>query len=410
MKKLITTTGLILVSTLLTNTTHAEELKFWMVTPSNPLAADALNEIADSFNKQNHNSTVKVEGRSIDQHKASLRIAATSDLAPDIFFSWAGYGLGGEYVRAGLSAPMNKYYELYQWKEKLLPTATAFADQYGGDLHGVPYTFRGEALYYNKNLFAKAGITEQPKTYGELVQAAEKLKQHKIPAITFGGSVNWHLMRLMDVILEAKCGAETHDQLKALQLDWSTEACVTTSFDEFHKWTENYILKPFMGFNQDQAFNLFTANRAAMMLEGDWLVGNVINTGISDHVGLMPFPTDTHRLYGFAEYLYMSEKSKDKDTVAQFLDYLLSKEVQQKYLGVIGSTSVNKNVTYSDQSTLDKAWVSIFNSYDETFVNGDQAFPLTVSNEYFRIINQVATNSLLAKDAGKDLQKFINNM
>lgn len=94
MKKLITTSGLILVSTLLTNTTYAEELKFWMVTPSNPLAADALNEIADSFNKQNHNSTVKVEGRSIDQHKASLRIAATSDLAPDIFFSWAGYGLG----------------------------------------------------------------------------------------------------------------------------------------------------------------------------------------------------------------------------------------------------------------------------------------------------------------------------
>ncbi len=410
MKKTMIATGIAMLSPLfLASTVQAEELKFWMVTPSNPLAADALNEIADSFNKQTDGSTIKIEGRSIDQHKASLRIAATSGLSPDVFFSWAGYGLGGEYVRAGLSAPLNEYYEKYNWQEKLLPTATAFANQYGGDLHGVPYSFRGEALYYNKDLFAKAGISELPKTYDELVQAAEKLKAKRIPAITFGGSVNWHLMRLMDVILEAKCGAETHDQLKALSLDWSTEACVKTSFSEFHKWTENYVLKPFMGYNEEQSFNLFSANRAAMMLEGDWLVGKVISAKIDDHVGVFPFPTDTNRLYGFAEYLYVSEKSKDKESVAKFLDYFMSNEIQQKYVGVISSTSVNKNVEYKDQNALDKEWVSIFNSYKETFVNGDQAFPLSVTNEYFRIINEVATNSLAPESAGSQLQKFVNN-
>ncbi len=387
---------------------NAQDIKFWMVTPSNEAASQALQDIAKEFNKNNPGTKVVVEGRSIDQHKASLRIAATSNEGPDIFFSWAGFGLGGEYVKAGLSAPMGKYYDEYKWADKLLPTAVAFADQYGGEKHGIPYTFRGEALYYNKSLFKKAGITEEPKTYDELLAAAEKLKEQKIPAITFGGSVNWHLMRLMDVILETKCGAEKHDALNALKLKWNTESCVKDSFNEFHKWTSEYMLKPFMGFAEDQSYNLFAANRAAMMLEGDWLVGKVAASKKLDEVGLFPFPTGTNRLYGFAEYLYVSSKSKNPDMAAKFLDYLSSTEVQQKYLGVLGSTSVNKAVVYKDQNPLDAQWVKIFNEYSKTFVNGDQAFPLQVTTEYFRIVNSVATDQITPDQAGIEFQAFID--
>ena len=120
--------------------------------------------------------------------------------------------------------------------------------------------------------FEKAGITEEPKTYDELLAAAEKLKAAGIPAITFGGTVNWHVMRLMDVMLETKCGAEKHDALMAMDCKWTEEPCATESFAEMDKWAKNYVLSPFMGIDQAQSFNLFIAGRAAMMLEGDWLV------------------------------------------------------------------------------------------------------------------------------------------
>ena len=71
-----------------------------------------------------------------------------------------------------------------------------------------------------------------------------------------------------------------------------------------------------------------------------------------DEISIFPFPTGTNRLYGFAEYLYLSSKSKNPDLAAKFLDYLSSTEVQQKCLGVIGSTSVNKNVKYANQNEL----------------------------------------------------------
>ena len=61
----------------------------------------------------------------------------------------------------------------------------------------------------------------------------------------------------------------------AMKVSWAEEPCAAKSFEELHQWTSKYILKPFMGIDQLQSFNLFLAGRAAMMLEGDWLVGQL---------------------------------------------------------------------------------------------------------------------------------------
>jgi raffinose/stachyose/melibiose transport system substrate-binding protein len=216
-------------------------------------------------------------------------------------------------------------------------------------------------------------------------------------------------MRLMDVVLEAQCGAAKHDALMGMKLGWAKEPCATKSFEEFSRWAKQGILKPFMGIDQPQAFNLFLAGRAAMMLEGDWLVGQLRDNKKAADYAVFPFPTGTNRLYGFAEYNYISTKSKSPDAAAKFLDYLESTPVQQAHLGEFGAISVNKAVKYTTTDPLDQAWIKIFNSLDGTFVNGDQAFPLDVTTEYFRIINEVASGNLAPAKAAADLQKFIAN-
>lgn len=387
----------------------AEELKVWTLTFANDSANVAWQKIIKDFEAANPGVTISLEGRSVDEHKAALRVAAQSSQGPDIYFMWAGLGLGGEFVKAGLSKPLDDYYKKYDWDKRLLGTAASFSKIYEGGRHGVPYTFHGEGIYYNKALFAKAGITNPPASYDELKADAAKLKEAGIPAMTFGGTVNWHVMRLMDVILEAKCGAEKHDQLMNMKLDWSTEACATASFVELNDWAQNYILSPFMGIDQGQSFNLFLANRAAMMIEGDWLVSQLRQAKRLDDFDLFPFPTGTDRLYGFAEYLYVSTKSPHQDSAAKFLDYLLSDKVQQDNLGAFGSISVNSNVKYENVDPLDQKWIDIFAKYSKIFMNGDQAFPLDVTTEYFRVINEVASGNIKPEDAGKTLQTFIAN-
>ncbi|MBK0023836.1 extracellular solute-binding protein [Ochrobactrum sp. S46] len=387
---------------------HAEKLTIWTLNFDNNAANVALKKVATDFEVANPDVQVEIVQRAIDEHKTALRVAAGSNRGPDIYFSWAGLGLGGEYVKAGLSLPLDKYYTEYKWNDDLLPASAAFADLYPGGKHGVPFTFKGEGVYYNKKLFEQAGITEEPKTYDELLAAAQKLKDAGIPAFTFGGSVNWHVMRLMDVILETKCGAEKHDALKAMQADWAVEPCAKDAFEEFGKWTKDYTLQPFMGIDNKQSYSLFTAGRAAMMLEGDWLVSQLNGTGVNlDDYGIFTFPTDTGRLYGFGEYNYISSKSKNPDIAAKFLDYFLSTDVQQDLVGQISAVSVNKNVKYQNQKPLEAEWLDIFNKYSNVYMNGDQAFPLDVTTEYFRVINSVAAGDMTSDDAAKQMQTFI---
>jgi|GEM_PF-2093343 len=51
------------------------------------------------------------------------------------------------------------------------------AAEYDGGLFGVPFSMTAPAMVYNKEIFAQAGITQTPKTWDELVRAADLIKQ-----------------------------------------------------------------------------------------------------------------------------------------------------------------------------------------------------------------------------------------
>lgn len=387
-----------------------QTVDLWSISYSAEKQVAALDRAKALFEEAHPGVTLEMTFRGVDPHKTALRIAAGSDRGPDIYFSWAGLGLGGEFVKAGLSLPLDAYYEKYGWDDELTGVALGFVDQFGEGKHGVPFRFSGEAIYYSKTLFEKAGLDKLPETYDELVAAAEELKAAGIPAFTFGGTVNWHIMRLMDNIIEAKCGAEKHDALRAMTLSWVEEPCALASFQDMQMWAQNYILSPFMGIDATQSFNLFVADRAAMMLETDSAGLRMVDANKTD-IGLFAFPTGTGRLYGFAEYMYVSTKSDNPDLAAEYLDLFVSQEFQQEIAGVFGSIPVNKLVVPgSNQSELDTAWQSIFGTYGQTFVNGDQAYPLDVTTEYFRVINAVSAGDMTPEQAVIAFQTFVDNL
>ena len=386
---------------------EAQEIKIWTLTFANDSANRAWQEIIKQFQDANAGVTIKVEQRATDEHKSAMRVASGSEQGPDIYFMWGGLGLGGEFVKSGLALPMDKYYAQYKWDDRFLPVALSFSKQYAGgpircSLH-VPW--RGALL--QQGAVPEGRDNQRTEDLRRARRGCRETAKAGIPAITFGGTVNWHLMRLMDEILETQCGVDKHDALMNMKVSWADEPCATKSFEELHLWSSKYTLKPFMGIDQLQAFNLFLAGRAAMMLEGDWLVGQLRDAKELADYAVVPFPTGGNRLYGFAEYNYISTKSKNPDIAAKFLDFLESTPVQQANLGQFGATSVNKEVKSSSTEPLEIAWSKIFGEFSGMFVNGDQAFPLNVTTEYWRIINQVATDTLDPKAAGGELQKFI---
>ena len=369
---------------------------------------DAMNDIIAGFEEAHPGVTVVREERSTDAAKEALRQALGTEAAPDIYRMWAGLGLGGEFVNAGGSEDLTPYYDQYGWDDRFVGPALASMTQYGGH-HGVPFVSPAEALFYQKAAFESAGITTPPATYDELVAAADALVAAGITPLEFGGTVNWDVMRLLDSIIETKCGAETHDQLNALSANWADTPCVTEAFTAFHDWTSNYLNEGFMGVNNDESVQLFYAGQVAMALEGSWFNTFATDQGLNpDDFGLFAFPTGTGRLYGFTEGLYVNPDSQVKDQAAAFLDYVTSPEVQTQYLGVWSPISVTKGVAASSPTSLDLAWDPIIAAADGIYMNSDQAFPLDVTTEFWRIQNLVATDELDPANAGAEFQKFID--
>jgi raffinose/stachyose/melibiose transport system substrate-binding protein len=380
-------------------------LVLWSVTQETTQRA-AMDTIIADFEEANPGTKIELEERSVDEMKTAMRQTAGTDAGPDIYRYWQGAGLGGELVAADVSLDLTEYYEEYGWEDRFTPTAMSSITQYGG-YHGVPFIQATEALYYNKTLFEEAGITDLPTTYDDLVAAADKLVAAGITPIEFGGTVNWHVMRLLDSIVETKCGADIADTLNTGDGDWGAEPCVTEAFTELKKWGDDYINKGFMGISNDDSSQLFFSGQAAMALEGTWLNSQVVDNGMDPaEVGIFPFPTGTGRLYGFGEGLYVSKSTDKADLAAKFLDFFTSDESQSGAEGAWSPISANKNVTPSDTDTLAHYWVDMLADSTGLYVNNDQNFSTATTGEYWRIQNLVLTGDLDPADAGAEFQKF----
>jgi raffinose/stachyose/melibiose transport system substrate-binding protein len=388
-----------------------EELHVWVLTFAGPSVTDAWNKVIADFEAANPDIKVVLEQRSTDAHKDALRVVAGTEAAPDIYFMWAGLGLGGEFVNLGVSDVLDAEYEALGWNDRFVG-ASLSKTIYDGMHQAVPYTVHGMVVYYRTDLFEKAGITAEPQTYEELLAANDALVAAGIAPFSFGGSVNWHLMRLLDTLIETKCGAAMHDALKAMTVSWVEEPCATAAFEELDRWNKaGYLGQNYMGINQDDAALLVYTDQAAMLLEGDWMVQAIEDQGEDlANYGVFVFPTGTNRLYAFAENLYITAGTPRREAAVKFLDFLTSTPVQQEHLGVFGAISVNEDVVYpADRRPLDVEWSEIFAAYGETYEPGDQAFPLAVNTEYWRIQNGVLTGEIAAADAAGLLQTFIDN-
>ena len=394
----------------LTGLAQNTEVTVWTLNFSETVIS-VWEDVISDFEAANPDISINLENRSTDAHKDALRVAAGTDGAPDIYFMWAGLGLGGEFVLLGVSEPLDDAYEELGWSDRFVGSGVTKAE-YLDQFHGVPYTVHGMVVYYRTDLFEQAGIMSEPSTYEELIAANDALVEAGIAPFSFGGSVNWHLMRLADSLLETTCGAEIHDGLKALELNWAEEPCATEAFVELARWDEaGYLGKNYMGIGPSDAQLLIYTDQAAMMLEGDWMVNAISDQGQDlANYGMFVFPTGTDRLYFFAEMHYVTAESPNRGAAIRFLDYMSSPEVQQEHLGNFGAISIANGIDYGgDRRPLDVEWEEIFATLTEVYEPADQAFPLAVNTEFWRIQNGVLTGDIDPNEAGSQLQQFIDN-
>ena len=131
----------------------------------------ALDAVLDGFHQKHPNITITSQG-SQDDDKISQ--AVRGGTAPDVAISSNANALG-QYCKTGAFQNLQGYLDRDKVDLSVFPQAVRDYTEHDDVRCAMPLLADAYGLYYNKTLFAEAGITAPPKTMTELAAAAKKL-------------------------------------------------------------------------------------------------------------------------------------------------------------------------------------------------------------------------------------------
>ncbi|MFD5269908.1 extracellular solute-binding protein [Streptomyces sp. NPDC058335] len=144
----------------------------WWDTSNATNEAPTYQALVKEFEAANKDVKVKYVNVPFDQAQNKFDTAAGSKGAPDVLRSEVGWTPA--FAKKGFFLPLDGTEALAD-QAKFKPNLIEQA-KYEGKTYGVPMVTDTLALVYNKALFAKAGITEAPKTWDDLKKAAATIK------------------------------------------------------------------------------------------------------------------------------------------------------------------------------------------------------------------------------------------
>ena len=247
---------------------------FW----TNATAGDGRQyweDFAAAFESEHEGVTVQSEAIQNEDYEGKLT-TAMQDLGsgPDVFMT-----LGGQKDRDMIAAG-----QLMDLTDKISDTvktqmaASLDSATYDGKIYGVPTTVQPGGIWYSKDLFAQAGITEAPTTWEELMDACQKLKDAGIDPIAVGAKDAWPAAHWYYWLSLRICSPDVYDESMANK-DFSAE-CWTAAGEKLQELNDaGYFNEGYLTTTAQQGASssagLLANHKAAMELMGTWEPGVV---------------------------------------------------------------------------------------------------------------------------------------
>lgn len=328
----------------------------------------------------------------------ALRTKIKTDFAsgnePDVSFFFTGVD----------TKPLLESGKLYQWDSELrqdaawgrnfVPSALK-AVAYGGKIYALPYIGYYEGLLVNMDLFRKYHV-QVPRTYNELVAAIKTFNQHGITPIANSFVDPRYLVEFS--ILSAG-GPKGH----ANPFDPSWETGLNAIKDLYRLGA---FPKDCMTLTDEQAQQLFKDKKAAMIVNGSWVVGGCKDQ-INTRITYFPSVRNARGNYrdiiaGCGSGWYMSKPLNDqkKGAPLAFIKYLTSPAVMAKFVAVSGVPQIKTTlpaITPAKKSGWDmESSASSLNVPIDYFLNAD-AFNRMNSGVAYIISGQMTAKQVLAE-------------
>lgn len=274
----------------------------------------------------------EITGGSSD-YPTMLKTKIAAGEVPDIFFihGISEYELFKDYIEPQNGAA---------WEANV---ANFAKDGYtvDGVVIGMPMTIETFGLIYNKDLFAKVGITTAPKTFEELSAACDTLKAAGITPFSTGAATSWVLgQHFANVPMSKRSNMPQYiADLKAGKAKINKDPLMKEWQHVFNLIFSNCAPNPLAEDHQTEV-TLFAQGKVAMMLQGNWKEGSILNINPNMNMGLLPIPLgpndelDGYVLSGVPFFISINAKSSDevKQMCKDFCTWLVTNPTAQSYI------------------------------------------------------------------------------
>ena len=301
-------------------------------------------DVAAEFEEANPGVTVDVQAfQNEELQRTLIPNALRSNDPPDVFQQWGAGELAAQ-VEAGYVRDITD--DVAEEIEAIGGTVSPW--QLEGRTYGLPFQFGIEGFWYNKDLFAQAGIEEPPTTLDDLYAAIDALKAAGITPIAVGAGDGWPAAHYWYNFALKSCPPEVLENAQA-NLEFEDPCFVNAGellgeFIASEPFNEGYLATSAQQ-GAGSSAGLVATGQAAMELMGHWnpgVMGGILRDETGDEnatppefLGWFNFPgidgTDGDPTAALGGGDGFSVSAQAPDAAVDLLKYILSEDVQRRF-------------------------------------------------------------------------------
>lgn len=289
------------------------------------------------FEAANPGVTIKIQAIQNEDMDGKLQTALNSGDAPDIFMARGG-GKLADVVEAGQAQEV----QVDDATKTAVGDAAFKAFTIDDKVYGMPMSILPGGIYYSKDLFTQAGITDTPKSIEDLEAAVDKLKAAGIQPIALGAKDAWPAAHWYYFFALRACTKDTLDKAAAdMTFDdpcWKKAGDDLEAFSKTSPFNEGFLTTSAQQ-GAGSSAGLVANHQAAMELMGAWDPG-VIASLTPDKKPLgdlawFPFPTtsggkgEAGAMMGGLDGFSCSKDAPPE--CSKFLNFAMQKKYQEGY-------------------------------------------------------------------------------
>ena len=316
-----------------------------------------FEEAAAAFEKANPGIDIQIEAAPWDSLQQKLTTDISAGTNADLSIVATRWLL--DYVQQGVVDSLDDRIT-DELRGRFIPTFLT-PSVLDGKTYGLPVAASARAMYYNKDIFSKAGYDAAPATWDDLKAAAAKIKETSPDVYAFGlqgkeietdfyfNYAFWSYGG--DIIKDGKSGLDSEAAIEAAKL-----------YKGFID--AGYTQPGVTSYSREDVQNLFKQGKVASVITAPFLSNQIKAEAPKLNYGVAPVPAGPRgdrATYGVTDSIVLFKNSKNKDEAWKFLDFIFSAEMRTKFDKVEGFLPVNAEEA-KDPMFADNADLKVFTS------------------------------------------------